>query len=583
MISLRRFIGGVLAGTLLLGNTMVFAAGPLDLIPQDAAIVGKLKSPQTTLEKVGGFVNAGAPGFGFFVLGQANQLGVLISNTTLGGVDLKEDWYFAAFIQKDAPPAVVFIVPATDEKDLKEAVGNNFTFVTSDKWVAYSDDAAAVQLIAACKEGKSKSITTSIDKRASALVGDSDISVYVNIAKLRGTYAEEFAKADKQIDDALEGIKVLTGGAAQTPGLNLDAIWNMYGKLGHDLVQGARDSESFSLGIKATNEALTIDELLVVAKDSGTDQFLQSHPTSDLSLMSKLPPAKPMYFGLHGNATSVMKWGLDASSSFFNKDESMKSKLEAIQKDLSGVKIGAFTGAFALTSPSDEGIVSGTIVAEASPAAKMREVGRRATTDLKFEIPGVKQDIKITADAEKVGDVGVDLYQIKQEFDENLPGAEAQKQITEVAYGKNGITQRMAALKDHYVQTIGGGSEAMKAALTSLQSTPATKPSAVDKSRVRQLEKANLLFMIDLPNFAVQGLKVADELASSGKIPPLPVPVPLEQIKAVKVDPSYITFAAGTEAQGVRLRTEVPSATVAGFFKLFQAANTAGRAPRGQK
>ncbi len=580
MISLRRFFGGVLAGTLLFGNTLVFAAGPLDLIPQDAAIVGKLKAPQTTLEKVGGFVNAGAPGFGFFVLGQANQLGALISNTTLGGVDLKEDWYFAAFIEKNAPPSVVFIVPATDEKDLKEAVGKNFTFVTSDKWVAYSEDAAAAQLIAACKEGKSKSITTGIDKRASALVGDSDISIYVNVAKLRGTYAEEFEKVDKQIDDGIEGIKALMAGAAQTPGMNLDAIWNMYGKLGHDLIQGARDSESFSLGIKATNDALTIDELLVVAKDSGTDKFLQSHPTNDLALLAKLPPAKPVYFAAHGNMESVMKWGLQASTSFFDQKEDMKAKLEAIQKELKGVKFGAFTGSFGLTSPSDEGIVNGTIIAEASPAATMREVGRRATKDLKFEVPGVKQDIKITVDAEKVGDVSVDLYQIKQEFDENLPGADAQKQIIEVAYGKNGITQRMAALKDHYVQTIGGGSEAMKAALTALQATPASAPTAVSKSRVRQLEKANVLMMIDLPNFAVQGLKIADELASSGKIPPLPVPVPLEQIKAVKIDPSYITFAAGTEPQGVRLRTEIPSGTVAGFFKLFQAANTAGRAPR---
>lgn len=581
MISLRRFIGGALAGMLLFGNTFVFAAGPLDLIPQDAAIVGKLKAPQTTLEKVGGFVNAGAPGFGFFVLGQANQLGALISNTTLGGVDLKEDWYFAAFIEKNAAPSVVFIVPATDEKDLKEAVGNNFTFVTSDKWVAYSEDAAAAELIKACKDGKSKSITTGIDKRANSLVGDSDLSVYVNIAKLRGTYAEELEKADKQLDDAIEGLKALTAGAAKTPGMNLDAIWGMYGKLGHDIVQGARDSESFSLGIKATNEAITIDELLVVAKDSGTDKFLQSHPTSDLALVAKQPQGQVAYFGAHGNAAGLMKWGLDTSSSFFGENSELKKNMETVQKELAEVKFGAFAGSMGLTAPGDEGIVSVVMVAEANPGTKMRDIGRKNTTSLKFEVPGVKQDIKLKQDAEKVGDIGVDLYTIKQEYDDSLPGADAQKQIVEVAYGKNGITQRVAATKDHYLQTIGGGADGMKAAITALQAAPVSTPTAVGKSRARQLEKANLLIMVDLPNLALKGLKIADELASSGKVPPLPVPLPVEQLKNVKVDSSFITFAAGTEPQGARLRTEVPSSTVAGFFKLFQAANTAGRAPRG--
>lgn len=581
MISLCRFIGGALAGALLFGNTLVFAAGPLDVVPKDAALVGKLKAPQATLEKVGGFVNAGAPGFGFFVLGQANQLGVLISNTTLGGVDLKEDWYFAAFIEKNAAPSVVFIVPATDEKDLKEAVGKNFSFISNDKWVAYSEDAAAIELLSACKAGKTKPITSVIDARANSLVNDSDLSIYVNLAKLRETYAEELLQADKKLDEAIDGLKALTAGAATAPGMNLEAIWGMYGSLGHDVLQGVRDSDSFSLGVKATNDALTIDELLVVQKDSQADKFLQSHPTSDLSLLARQPQSQIAYFGAHGNAASVMKWGLNFSGSVFGENEDAKKKLESIHKELSEVKLGALTGSFGLVSPSDEGIISGVVIAEANPGSKMRDLGRRAQQDLKFEVPGVKQDIKVKVDAEKVGDLTVDLYNVTQEFDESLPGGDAQKQILEVAYGKGGITQRITSTKDHYIQTIGGGAEGMKAAITAFQSATSATPNAVSKSRARQLEKANILFMIDLPNLAYKGLMIADELASSGKVPPLPVPLPVAQLKNVKLDQSFVTFAAGTEAQGLRLRTEIPSSTIGGFFKLFQAANTAGRAPRG--
>ncbi len=580
MMSLCRFIGGALAGALLFSNVAAFAAGPLDLVPKDAAIVGRLKVPQSTLEKVGNFVNQGAPGFGFVVLSQANQMGALISNTTLGGVELKQDWYFAAFIEKNAAPSVVFIVPTNDEAALKEAVGNNFTYVTADNWVAYSEDAAAAELIAACKSGKTKSISTTIDKRANSLFDDSDVSIHVNIAKLRSTYAEELLSADKQLDDGIEGLKALTAGAAQ-PGMNVGAIWEMYGKLGHNLLQGARDSDSLSIGIKVSNEALTIDELLVVGKGSDSDKFLQSHPTSDLSLIAKQPQSQFAYFAAHGDASALMKWSLDMSRSMFADNADMKAKMEALQKDFSAIKIGAVAGSFGLNSPGPEGIVNGVIAMEVNPALKMRELSRKAMAELKIEVPGVKQEHKSKLDAEKVGDLTVDVVTTTQEYGDDLPGVEAQKKIIEVAYGKEGITQRIANTSDTYLQTIGGGAEGMKLAIAAIKDPAPAKPTAVAKSRSRQLEKANLLFMIDLPNLALKGAVIADELSKAGTVPPLGAQIPVAQLKGLKLDSSFVTFAVGTEPEGVRLRTEVPSSTVSGFFKIFQTVTTAGRGARG--
>ena len=120
-MKLRRVIGGMLLSLVLLRAVPAQAEGPLDLVPESASVILRLKSPEQTIVKVGNYVNAGIPGVGFLIQGQAPALGVLISNPTLGGVDLKQDWYVATFMQKNAQPQVVFVIPTTDDKALTEA------------------------------------------------------------------------------------------------------------------------------------------------------------------------------------------------------------------------------------------------------------------------------------------------------------------------------------------------------------------------------------------------------------------------------------------------------------------------------
>ena len=119
----------------------------------------------------------------------------------------------------------------------------------------------------------------------------------------------------------------------------------------------------------------------------------------------------------------------------------------------------------------------------------------------------------------------------------------------------------------------------MKGALAALDQASSTL-NAASKSRARQLAKANVLGMIDLPNTALKAALIWSELASNGTVPPLPLPVPEKQLKALKVDPSFVTFAMSTEPQGLRIRTEVPSGTIAGFFKIFNAVQQGGRPAR---
>lgn len=580
-MKLRRFIGGMLLSLVLLRAVPAQAEGPLDLVPESASVILRLKSPEQTIVKVGNYVNAGIPGVGFLIQGQAPALGVLISNPTLGGVDLKQDWYVATFMQKNAQPQVVFVIPTTDDKALTEAVGNNFSFVTHDKWIAYSEDNAAIELVKACKEGKSKSIGSVFDKRASGLADSSELSAYVNLTQLREIYSEEFENADKQVDDALEGIKALTAGAAaQNPGMNLDAVWEFYGKLGHALIQGARDANSFTIGMQVSNDSLAIEELFLVKQGTKSDLLLQKNQPDELKVLNKLPQDRLGYFAVHGDTKGMIKWALDLASSMFGENAEAKAKVEKFSAELKDLKYGSIGGSFGLSAPGPEGIVSGIIVSEVTPAAKMLKLSREMSAGYKLEVPGLKQEITVKEGAEKIGDSSIDVINVKQEMSKDLDPLEIQKQVMELMYGKDGVTQRMTTVNDHVVQTVGGGSDLMKTAIEALKNAGSTTSSPVVTSRARQLPKANLIGMVDLPNFAVQAIIIASEVAGKGDVPPLPIPLPAAQLKNLKIAPNFVTFAVGTEAEGLRMRTEVPALTLQGFFKIYQAMQAAQRQPQ---
>lgn len=578
---LRRVIGGVLLSLMLLGTMPALAAGPLDLVPENASIVLRLKTPEQTIVKVGNYVNNGVPGVGFLIQGQAPAMGVLISNPTLGGVDLKQDWYVATFVQKNAQPQVVFIIPTTDDKALEEAVGENFSFVTHDKWVAYSQDEAAIELVKACKEGKSKSIGAGLDKRATDLCENSEVSAYLNLVQLREIYAEEFEEADEKLNEGIEAIKNLTAGAAaQNPGMNLDAVWDFYGKIGHALIQGARDSQSFTIGVQVTDQNLALEELFLVKKGTKSDLLLQKNEPDELRVLTKLPQDQLGYFALHGDAKGMIKSAMELASSMFGENDDAKAKVEKFSAEMKDLKYGSIGGAFGLAAPSPEGVIAGIIVTEVTPAAKMLKLSREMSSGYKLEIPGIKQEITVKEGAEKIGDASVDLIKVKQEISEEADPLQIQKHVMEIVYGKDGVTQRLTTVNDHVVQTVGGGSDLMKTAIDSVKQPSSASSSPVTASRTRQLGKANLIGMIDIPNFAVKAMLIANDVAGKDDIPPLPIPLPVNQLKGLKIAPNFVTFAVGTEPEGLRMRTEVPAATVMGFYKIFQTMQAAQRQPR---
>lgn len=562
----RRSGAAVLAlGFVLVAQLSVQAAGPLDLIPADATAVIRLKSPEATIGKVGNFANAVQPGLGFMVQGQAPGLGVAISNPTLGGVDLKQDWYVAVFAVKGAEPAVVFVVPATDVKALQGGVDESFTFASKDSWVAYSQDEAVMELVEECISGGADAASGAIDDRSSALISDSDLAAWVNVAGLADTYKTELEGADDQLDGLLEG---LIAQIPQQPGVNLGAVLKMYGEIGHGVLQALRDSQAFSIGISISNTAITIDELLVVKAQTKTDEYLATQKTSKLDVLAKLPENKHGYMALHGNFKGLMEWGMSFMSEMLDSDPETTKKLNALVTGMKDVEVGQIGWGFSFDdSDEDAGLIRGYSISNARPASKLRELGRVMGTAYKMELPGMTQEVTLKKDAETYDRLTADVLTIKQTFDEDAnPAAKFQNMFQEILNGKDGMVQRMIVKSDDVmIQSIGGTQETMKEALAAYDATPGTKPSDNQKSRAGLLADANIVGQVDLPNLLIvlaRALLATEEL-------PIPVPIKAEQLAGLSVPRSYIGFSAGTVPQGVQLKTQIEAKTLQGFFQIF--------------
>ena len=99
---------------------------------------------------------------------------------------------------------------------------------------------------------------------------------------------------------------------------------------------------------------------------------------------------------------------------------------------------------------------------------------------------------------------------VKQEFDDSADPTGQARQMQAMMFGPNGMQSRVVYQKDKFITTMGGGKEAMTEALKAVDS--ATKSEAVTQYRKGPIESPNILFLVDVPGLAVQGMRVASAI-----------------------------------------------------------------------
>src|SRR3954451_5556638 len=120
----RAFIAAL---CLSIGSTFSFAAlgsdSPLEGVPEPAAVLVRLKSPEATTKKVSDFASQIKAEYGQTITQSAGALGAVIQNPMQAGVDKSRDWWLVVFGEAGHAPSVVYAVPATDAALMKRTLG----------------------------------------------------------------------------------------------------------------------------------------------------------------------------------------------------------------------------------------------------------------------------------------------------------------------------------------------------------------------------------------------------------------------------------------------------------------------------
>ena len=542
----------------------VFALdNPLDAIPEDAGVVIRLKNSRESSTKLMDFANRVDPGIGFFAAPLIQGMGILISNQTLEGVDRTSDWWVAVFPSAEAEPGLVFGVRAKDAEKLERAVGAGYHFAKADDWVFYSETQGALERIEGRLSGQGKSIDTLIDAESRAVLERGDLSVFVNLAQLKTIYHDAIGAGKEEAKSFLERGQRFLNRLSGTE--NTDA-----GEANEKVIESTfrriEDARTATAGLVIAESSLDLETYVSFAADSETGELLKKHPASALTLVTKLPPGRLGYVGIQGDLRELVEFAMGHATHLLAGDEKSAAKFEALEKDLRELQYGGYVVSVGI-SDAKSAVLQSDAVTEVKPAEKVREITRRAVEVFNgVAQQGVQRTVALQPDAEKHGERTADVLTFKQEFDNAIDPSGARNRVLNLMFGPEGLAERLVYLDDKVVQTIGGGPEAMDAALKSLESKDAENAPA-DNADLREVrsqlaQTANILGFVDLPSLAAKSALLAKE---SGQ---LNVPLDKETLDRLQIERSYLGFSVTAEPHALRTKVCIPSTQLAGVLKL---------------
>ncbi|HEY2250962.1 MAG TPA: hypothetical protein VGH74_07865 [Planctomycetaceae bacterium] len=583
---LRRILTPFASLILLLVVVPVQAAETaLDAVASEASLVIRLKKPKATLNKVADLVDLVVKGQGDSVRGKTEELGKLISNPNLVGVDTDADWFVAVYTdddeeddakkdekkdekkdgdeEEDDNPTLLFIVPATDLAAMEKELGDSFKFMKHGKFGVYTKDEATAKATAARLKGEGKSISTLIDKDSNAVFDGGDVSVFINVKQLASDYKEEIEKFQ---EDAKQQLENLPANAAGAPGgMNTQQMAQLVGQLMKGLSTALADTQSCTVAAVISKDGLAFDDLVKVKAGSATDKLLAKSAPGALSTLSLLPAGYLGYLGFTWNMSDIAEFnkymmGIGGAAL---KPETAK-ELEGALADMAKLKISSLATAFGL-GDIDEGAVRSVSVTEVDNPAKMRELTQKVIKAMQgVETQGIKQTYTVKKDAEKYDKNSADVTTVKTEMvDQDNPlMAQMMERMMSAMFGPDGMTTRQVYLKDKVVQTMGGGKQAMKDSLAALEKSSESSKSPFQQSRAKLGAKSNLVVLVDLTNTIA---KIVDLVVQSQAVP---IPLDAEQVKNLQQKPSFFGISAGTEPQGLRVKTVVPVEQMQGIARI---------------
>ncbi|HWL08366.1 MAG TPA: hypothetical protein VNQ76_08180 [Planctomicrobium sp.] len=533
----------------LTGNVSFAQETPLAQFTEDVDIIVRLREPDQTFEKLVKVVNKIQPGIGDAVQAQkAAVLGQLISNPTLTGVDETRDWYVGVYTNEEAPPTIVFAIPATSTGDFVAALGDGFKTQIHKTWVIYTD----AEEIPSVED--SEPATELLSDAAQSRLKNGDLTVFVNAGHLSEVYSDQIELAQENILEALNNLRHVMPPQGDLDG---EAVAQMYTQFAEVFFQMVSDADAVSLSLSVSETEIALDKFVEFDSESDTAEFLASSKPSRFEKLAQLPANWPMYSGASGNMQQFMEWNLLASTSLLKLEGEKKELADKMKEELQDFEFGATVMAYDIADTTSAAM-RGVGLFEVTPTHEFQKLTRQGLEAFGTISTGsLDQTITLQIDAESYGSHKADIVIMKQTHKDDPTGV-AQKMV-DILLGEEGMECRYSVVDDLYLSTVGPGRKLMEDLIKSIETK---KSNRIEKARGSLMPEANFLMLLDLPGIAARGVKVAS------KVEDVPLMIDSSAIDNLGLKTSYIGIAVGSEENTLKSQLRIPLDQITDMTKL---------------
>ena len=508
------------------------------LIPKTAGVVVRIADPDSAITHVQDFAKNSAPQLAGFVSQARVFLGVGVQNPTLSGIQMSDPWYLVMIPRADAKPATVYLLPVENAVAAEKAIGPNFEKKTLGTYLAYSEDADALETF-----GGSDNVTGSLPAGTTELASAADVTIFVNVPVLRETYSE-------QIEEGLAQVREQAAGQAASP--EAAAQQEQF----FDFMQGVLgETDGVTVGLSASAEQLTLKKIVQVESGSDAAGALAEQKPAKFDILGRLPEGLDGYLAFEGNLKPIV----EAAGKFAaqGQPEDMKRPMEAFAE--AGFK--AMAGGFQLGG-GDEPLLSGVQVSTVEDVEKAKDAAAEYLTQADGQ---TQNGLKTTVEQGETIDVaGLEMttYSTSVEAADASPQAQQGAAFFGMVFGGS-LDQKLGYTDDAVVQTLAGDDAWAEEVVGHATGSVDHANPALDAARTLVPARGNLFGAIDLAAVAQAGVAAA---AESGQIP---IPFDPAAVRAVDTEPAYAVFVVSAGERVLETTAVLPAASVRSIADLF--------------
>lgn len=541
---------------------------PASAISGEAEIVVRLKQPQLTMQKITGLTNQVDESVSSLLGANLRTIvGRSLFNPTLAGVDTKRDLGVGVFFSPTEKPELLFVVPVADGAELKNALGAQFKTAQHENWLIYSKQQQLVDLALENIKAEDKSYQKQLSSESRDLFSGGDLSIYVNSQKLVELFQQQLKQTEQQVDQRLNELSKVMN---TTPGVNVKPILGFYSALAKGGLQAVNDSKSYTTAVRFSEQGVALDSRFEVKANSKTDELFQANPPQAFEQLGHFPANQLVYIAGAGNTDALITWGMNFTAQMFDEtsqNAQARDDFTKLVKEIRSLQFGSFYFSFELGKLS-QGVLNAYTISEVTPSGQMRKLTHQMMEMMKnISLPGLKQEITFTPNAEQVGSVPVDLTVIKQEVDPASDPLQIQKRMLEILYGPSGITNRMAYPEGKVLQAM-GATASMQKFLEALDAPEKSTLIAENQPSFREArkqgsQKANILALIDVPGTVMKILNILAEIRQQDAI------FTEELASQQGIKKAYLTFSLSTDQESLNSKAFIPVENLQSGFKIF--------------